>query len=161
MSEYMCGNCCKVHDCEDQATLCCAPDPIARPKSGIEEAGFLCGWCEEFHETREDARLCCAPEAEEALFCQECERRHWSEVRRDMCCEASIRCPRCSRLMPYESLDGFAIRLAGHCSLCNPLFTSEQRDAIEIGFELVDGRGCSLVDGRIDDRDHAHILSYR
>ena len=92
---------------------------------------WKCSECGEFHDHEDDARECCAPEVYEYFGCPECGMVHEEETDALQCCEVFERCPCCARDYGQTHLQAFAIRVAGHCNTCNPIFTLEQQLAIE------------------------------
>ncbi|TRO24866.1 hypothetical protein EQ826_15520 [Ectopseudomonas mendocina] len=92
---------------------------------------WQCGKCREIHEDEDGARECCMPEIYELWQCPECKKVHDEEHEANACCEQPVRCPGCSRDHGAGSLMAFAVRVAGHCSQCNPFFSIEHTLQIE------------------------------
>lgn len=93
---------------------------------------WRCGECCQVHSCEEAAGECCKPTVTEVYGCLDCHEVHNSAQEAEECCGVfEMRCPNCSR--DYKSLDinAKAIEIAGHCTVCNPLYTIEQRFAIE------------------------------
>lgn len=93
---------------------------------------WRCGECDEVHDDEDYARECCQPSIHEVYGCLDCEEQYDTEKEAVDCCNVfDIRCSNCSR--DYKSIDinAKAIQIAGHCTVCNPLFTLDDRFAIE------------------------------
>lgn len=93
---------------------------------------WRCGECREIHDDEDGARECCMPVVIEMYGCLDCDIVHDSEQEAEECCGVfDVRCANCSR--DYKSIDinAKAIQIAGHCTVCNPLFTLDDRFAIE------------------------------
>jgi hypothetical protein len=71
------------------------------------------------------------PSIYELWQCPECKKVHDEEHEAHACCEQLVRCPSCSRDHGAGSLMAFAVRIAGHCSKCNPFFSVEHTLQIE------------------------------
>ena len=102
---------------------------------------WRCGECCEIHEDEDDARECCRPSVTELYGCLDCAGVHESEREAEQCCGVfEVRCTNCSR--DYKSIDinAKAVQIAGHCTVCNPLFTLDDRLAIEDMHYLQTGR---------------------
>ncbi len=72
------------------------------------------------------------PSVTELYGCLDCDGVHESEREAEQCCGVfEVRCTNCSR--DYKSIDinAKAVQIAGHCTVCNPLFTLDDRFAIE------------------------------
>lgn len=107
---------------------------------------YKCGDCGQSHDEEHDAVLCCAPEPVEAYECEECNTEHSCSDMAEKCCGADLRCPVCARDYAEKSLNGVAIRVAGHCNRCNPFFTLDQDLRISDVFHLETGAfGCILT----------------
>lgn len=105
---YQCGSCYEVHESYHEAERCCQPS--------IDE-GWSCDVCGEFHDEQEDATKCCIG----IVKARSVEPAH---------------CPACHR--DQELLErAVEIEVAGHCSTCNPHFTSDETFRIH---DLVDRR---------------------
>lgn len=149
--------CCKtVHDMMAEAITCCF-SPFKEVAGKIERDGkikevtlYQCNDCEEKHEEEREAIFCCG-EAETILICENCQKIYGSEWWG--CCVGEIRCERCSRTHLYQSLDGIAIQVANHCSVCNPIYTLEQREEIEDRFAEATELAGSIVTGKIERRE--------
>lgn len=69
------------------------------------KAVYKCGSCGEIHDDEDDAVNCCGIDA--------------------------VQCPSCRRDHPSITLSFQAIKIAGHCTTCNPMFTIDQQQAIQ------------------------------
>ncbi len=102
---------------------------------------WQCGSCDEIHDFEYLAEDCCQPEINEVYGCMECGSHHNSKNEAIACCEsAGERCPNCSRDYKCRDINSKAIQIAGHCTVCNPLFTLDHRLAIEDMHYLKTGR---------------------
>ncbi len=64
--------------------------------------------------------------------CESCSETHDDEDRALSCCGVeAIKCPCCARDYASISLSFQAIKIAGHCTTCNPMFTIDQQQAIQ------------------------------
>lgn len=110
---------------------------------------WRCGACHEIHDDEADARECCSPEIIELYGCVECGVVHDSEYEAESCCAGEeSRCSNCSRDYGETDINAKAIQIAGHCTVCNPLFTLDQRFAIEDMHRLQTGRHGDLRIGK-------------
>ncbi|MDM9593592.1 hypothetical protein QU617_09740 [Pseudomonas guariconensis] len=93
---------------------------------------YKCGSCGDIHDDEDGARECCQPEVEEMFECPVCKTIHDGEDEARLCCESdSIKCPSCYRDHSSITLSFQAIKIAGHCTTCNPMFTIDQQQAIQ------------------------------
>ena len=94
---------------------------------------YECGNCNEVHDDEDGAQECCMPTVSEVYQCPACEEIHNSHDEASKCCNAGelIRCPCCSRDYGHTQINSRAVSVAGHCNICDPLFTIEQRFLIE------------------------------
>lgn len=93
---------------------------------------YRCGECREIHDDEDGARECCMPEVHTLYVCPVCTENHDDADEALTCCNVEgIRCPSCYRDYSSVSLHYSAIKVAGHCNTCNPLFTVEQQLAIQ------------------------------
>lgn len=105
-----------------------------------------CGACNGLHKFEHEAEACCAPMVTRVWVCPACEDTHDREEDAETCCpiigeiEETVSCPSCRRDHSVESLNYQAVKIAGHCTTCNPLFTHDQQSAIEDLHYLVTGR---------------------
>lgn len=95
---------------------------------------YKCGSCSEVHDDEEEARECCMPEIIELYECPICKDRHHEEEDAVACCGIEldgVMCPGCMRDYGAGQIDQVAVKVAGHCRTCNPMFTVDQQLAIE------------------------------
>ncbi|WP_416363197.1 hypothetical protein [Pseudomonas sp. NFX183] len=93
---------------------------------------YRCGECREIHDDEDEARECCMPAVYTLYVCPVCAENHDQAEDAMSCCNADgISCPQCRRDYPSISIDYQAIKIAGHCNACNPLFTIEQQLAVQ------------------------------
>lgn len=93
---------------------------------------YRCGECKDIHEDEDGARECCMPEVHTIYVCPVCAEHHDDDDKALTCCNVEgIRCPSCYRDYSSISLHYSAIKVAGHCNTCNPLFTVDQQLAIQ------------------------------
>lgn len=91
-----------------------------------------CGRCREVHDDEDGDRECCMPDITEMYGCLTCNAVHDSESEAVSCCGAAdIRCSVCSRDYRENDINSKAIEIAGHCTVCNPIYTLDERFAIE------------------------------
>lgn len=110
---------------------------------------WRCGQCYEIHDDEDGARECCMPNITEMYGCLECDVVHFSEEEAVDCCGiADIRCPTCSRDYKSYDINSRAIELAGHCNVCNPIYTLDERFAIEDLHYLQTGNHGDLLLGQ-------------
>lgn len=107
---------------------------------------WKCGECEEIHSWEDEARDCCAPEIIELYGCVECDEVHDSENEAiDCCSQAAVQCPECLRDHASSTINATSVSVVGHCSFCNPLYSSEQVFRIEdVHFLNTGNKGCIL-----------------
>ncbi|BCP56308.1 hypothetical protein K32_49250 [Kaistia sp. 32K] len=103
---YECDRCNQLHDREYQAEQCCEPDV---------RTVYVCPVCDNACSTRESATACLASHVE----VPECDTEH---------------CPNCLREAETSQLR-IEIAVAGHCSTCNPIYTTEQNLTIKYALE--------------------------
>lgn len=98
---------------------------------------FQCSSCDKIHADELDAEYCCKPEVWEVWQCSVCSKVHEAEAEADRCCGDSglERCPCCARDYAPNAIGYHAIKVAGHCQTCNPLFTHEQQFLIEAALD--------------------------
>ena len=93
---------------------------------------WRCDECRDIHDDEDGANECCPPSITELYECTSCEGMHESEDDAVDCCGSSdIRCPNCSRDYRESNINAYAIDVAGHCTVCNPIYTLDQRLIIE------------------------------
>lgn len=93
---------------------------------------YKCGSCDEVHDDEDGARECCQPDIYELYECPTCKSIHDNEDTAISCCGVhAVQCPFCLRDYPTISLSSQAIKIAGHCTTCNPLFTIDQQQIIQ------------------------------
>jgi hypothetical protein len=96
------------------------------------KALYQCGACREIHDDEDEAMDCCRPDIIELYECPVCKANHNDEDKALTCCGVdAIKCPSCYRDYASVSLSHQAIRIAGHCTTCNPMFTIDQQLAIQ------------------------------
>jgi hypothetical protein len=81
---------------------------------------YQCGACREIHDDEDYALTCCGVDA--------------------------IKCPSCYRDYASISLSYQAIKIAGHCTTCNPMFTIDQQIVIQDQHYLKTGKREHLHD---------------
>jgi hypothetical protein len=109
---YQCGACYEVHEFHHDAERCCQRD--------IDQ-GWSCDICADFHSEKEDATKCCIGVVKARS-------------------EEAVQCPSCLRDQMLMQLAA-EIEVAGHCSECNPHYSSEET------FRIAD-----LVDQRVEQK---------
>ncbi|MNJ47592.1 hypothetical protein D3C77_427520 [compost metagenome] len=93
---------------------------------------YKCCRCSEVHDDEDGALECCQPEITELYECPVCKGIHDEEDAARTCCEIdSVKCPSCARDYTSISLSFQAVKIAGHCTTCNPMFTIDQQLAIQ------------------------------
>lgn len=94
---------------------------------------WRCEGCDEIHEWEDEARECCAPEITELYGCIECDKVHDDKAEAIDCCNAltAVQCPSCLRDHGSQTINATAVRVTGHCSVCNPLYSTEQVFQVE------------------------------
>ena len=93
---------------------------------------YQCGACREIHDDEDGALECCRPEITELFECPICKKHHEDEDDALTCCGVdAVKCPSCYRDYASISLSYQAIKIAGHCTTCNPIFTIDQQIAIQ------------------------------
>ncbi|WP_146041269.1 hypothetical protein [Pseudomonas sp. MPR-ANC1] len=114
-----------------------------------------CGSCRTVHDSIEDAKECCAPTITSVYVCPACKGSHDDPDKALECCGVEgIRCPSCYRDYNSASIHFQAIKVAGHCNICNPLLTVDQQFAIEdMHYEQAGQRLC-LHDGA---KEETHV----
>jgi hypothetical protein len=93
-----------------------------------------CGACNEHHDHEYQAEECCAPDVTELWVCPVCDEGHDKKADAEACCletDACITCPQCLRDHDLGSLSYEAVKIAGHCTTCQPSFTIDQQQAIQ------------------------------
>lgn len=109
------------------------------------EMKWRCGECHELHIDEYEAHECCQPAVTPVFVCPSCNDCYFDEADAEHCCGFSIeRCPVCCRNHASSSIDAFAVRIAGHCRVCNPHFSIDQQFIIESNFEQISGKFVSL-----------------
>lgn len=103
---------------------------------------WQCGSCDGVHEYEYLAKECCKPDIHEVYGCIHCSNHHGEKSDAIKCCDVAgeERCPNCSRDYKGRDINAKAIQIAGHCTICNPLFTLDHRLAIEDMHRLQTGR---------------------
>jgi hypothetical protein len=113
----------------------------------IKELWKCCG-CDEIHEWEDEARDCCAPEINELYGCVVCDDVHDHEIEAINCCSIGsedVQCPECLRDHGNLTINATSVSTVGHCSFCNPLYSTDQIFKIEDAHFLSTGnRGCLL-----------------
>lgn len=107
-----------------------------------------CGACNELHDWEDDATQCCQPEVSECWVCPACDQAHSDKKAAEHCCpdaELAATCPSCLRNHDLDELGFHAVRIAGHCIDCNPMFTVEQQMAIQDLHYLGTGKSRNLL----------------
>lgn len=94
---------------------------------------WRCEECAEIHNWEDEARECCAPEITELYGCPDCDAVHDDEGEAIDCCNAltAVRCPNCLRDHGSQTINATAVRVTGHCSVCNPLYSTEEVFLVE------------------------------
>lgn len=93
---------------------------------------YVCSRCDESHNYEFEAEECCQPAIWEMWACSECDETYDTEAEADRCHEASAAsCPVCARGYGASDIAFQAIKLAGHCSTCSPMYTIEEKILIE------------------------------
>lgn len=101
---------------------------------------YQCPGCERLHDHEDDAIECCS-EVWEVWLCEVCGEHHDTKDDASACCEGTeIKCPVCARDYREKDLDGVAIRVAGHCRVCNPHYSYDEQFQIEHHHEADTGR---------------------
>ena len=101
---------------------------------------WRCDECLEIHDDEGGASECCKPSITELYECAGCEGMHDSEGEAVDCCAGTeVRCGNCSRDYGESNINALAIDVAGHCTVCNPLYTLDQRLIIEDIYYLKTG----------------------
>lgn len=96
------------------------------------KALYRCCSCREIHDCEDGALDCCRPGIEELFECPVCKSVHDDEDAAISCCGVdAVQCPSCLRDYPSITLSFQAIKIAGHCTTCNPMFTIDQQQAIQ------------------------------
>ena len=102
----------------------------------MAKKAFECDRCNEIHPSQFDAECCCPHEVITVWLCDHCEESHDDEESADKCCadkrgkgESQV-CPNCLRSHELTR-QTIAIDVAGHCSECNPFYSSEQQLLID------------------------------
>lgn len=123
---YKCGECGKSYFDRDSAIACCAETP---------DSVYACGDCGNTHSDYDDALACCAKEPKSGFACGHCDQWHSSTEDAESCCtenrEPVVVCPACFRAHTAYSPQGAQIEVTGHCDECNPIYTPEQKFAID------------------------------
>lgn len=96
---------------------------------------WSCGECSALHDTETDARWCCQPVPTDVWVCGDCGQRYDEKQEADDCCSTRIDCPNCLRNHAEQSAQGAQIAIAGHCDVCNPIYTIEQNHAIRAALD--------------------------
>lgn len=107
--KHQCGACMELHDCEEYAQECCAPDVMEI---------YLCPVCDSEHDTHEGAEKCVVSHFEIPILDSE-------------------HCPNCLR-PPASVQHRIEIAVAGHCSTCNPIYTPDENLQIKYALEPKD-----------------------
>ncbi|WP_236213968.1 hypothetical protein [Metapseudomonas otitidis] len=92
---------------------------------------WKCGHCDEIHDDEDSANDCCRPDVYEMWGCPKCKKVFEEEHEAAECCAEYTHCPGCARDWGSGHINHFAIKLAGHCNVCNPFFTVDQKFAIQ------------------------------
>lgn len=88
---------------------------------------WRCGACDFAYTDELDAIECCAPRPASSWECPECKELHPKIELAKTCCSLRITCPNCMRIYDEESPEDANIEIAGHCSVCKPMFTADQK----------------------------------
>lgn len=96
---------------------------------------WACGECNTTHPTESGARYCCQPLPSEVWVCSDCGASHETVTEADDCCALNVDCPNCKRQHAEQSLQGAQIAVAGHCDVCNPIYTIDEHHAIQRALE--------------------------
>lgn len=98
----------------------------------MAKKAYQCGNCEKVHEYHFEAERCCQPEVWDCWICPVCDQAHQEEADAITCCEAQVEpdnqvsCPYCLRLHG-EARHVYEVQVAGHCSVCNPTYTIDEK----------------------------------
>ena len=93
---------------------------------------YICSSCDNEHENDWEAEECCQPEVWTMYKCCTCENTHESKTEAEECCDDfEVRCPNCARDYAESNINTSAITIAGHCTVCNPLFSVEKEIKIK------------------------------
>lgn len=93
-----------------------------------------CGACNELHDHEHEAEQCCAPDVSRCWVCPACDRAYSAKKDAEDCCpdkDIDITCPSCIRNHARNTLSYHAVRIAGHCTDCNPMYTIDQQQAVQ------------------------------
>lgn len=94
---------------------------------------YECGDCQELHAHHHQAEECCAPEVNTVYVCPVCADPHDTRKEAAECLASHVdvpdradeHCPNCLR-EAETAQSRVEIAIAGHCSTCNPIYTTEQ-----------------------------------
>jgi len=93
---------------------------------------YRCGECRVIHDDEDGARECCMPSVHTIYVCPVCNSHQDDHEKAVSCCNVEgIKCPQCYRDYSSISVHYAAIKIAGHCNTCNPLFTIDQQLAVQ------------------------------
>jgi len=92
---------------------------------------WQCTQCDEIHNWEQEALDCCQPEITTLFKCTDCNTVHDFPSAAKKCCTEDILCPKCLRDHGEYSINASAVRITGHCSYCDPFYSSDQVVAVE------------------------------
>lgn len=98
----------------------------------MAQKAYECDNCNEVHDRYYAAEKCCQPEVNTVWLCEICEEAHYEESDAETCCADKnvegqlVTCPNCLRGHDVAA-ETLSIEIGGHCSVCNPFFTVEQK----------------------------------
>ncbi|AZP72809.1 hypothetical protein EJJ20_29835 [Pseudomonas poae] len=106
---------------------------------------YECGACNEQHDDEDGARECCMPSVTEMYICPICDEQHDEMEDAEKCIlgHADIEstddqhCPNCLRPSDTAQLM-IEVAIAGHCSVCNPIYTPDENLRIKYALEPKD-----------------------
>ncbi|MFP1683379.1 hypothetical protein ACLD0W_12775 [Alloalcanivorax sp. C16-1] len=105
---------------------------------------WRCGDCDAEFEREQGALECCAPKPVLRFLGCSCGEEHCSEEDLGACGVNAADCPVCLRHHDGTTIEAVAVRIAGHCPCCNPLFSIDQQFAIEQQFYDLHGLPVAL-----------------
>ncbi len=110
---------------------------------------YKCGDCGEVHDHEDEAQACCMPAVHEVYQCPACEEVYDTHAEATKCCNAGdlVRCPCCTRDYGVRQIAYHAVKIAGHCAACQPLFTVDEQFAIEDAHHELTGKLGSILIG--------------
>jgi len=110
---------------------------------------WKCGDCGALHGDEEDAARCCAPLPRLGYMCNSCEEDYDEKSAALDCCADKVRCTKCARQYGAKTLNGVSVRIVGFCSVCTPVYSYAQQDAVETAFIAQTGRACNVMSGAV------------